>query len=238
MLFAEVRDTDRARAAVDKGVLDRLVCGDRLLKLPRDRLVQEEEVDVVESEATQAAVEADESLVMAVVADPELRRDEHLAALDPGTVDRLADFTFVPVGGSGVDQAVAGCNRALDGGHSLLRRALEDAEAEHWHLDAVVQHKGRCCCPAHAVSLRRRAPMELDRHAGDDSQPRSSPANPKARRTRRSSRPPPPRATRPRPSAQTGVGRRGCEAPSSSTSASTSWRRPAAASVPARAARG
>ena len=115
--------------------------------------MEEEEVDVVEAEPAQAAVDADERLVVAVVADPELGRDEHLGAVDAGAADRLADLALVAVGGGGVDQAVAGRDRGLDGADRLLRRALEDAEAEHRHLDAVVQRHGRGSLVLTAVSF-------------------------------------------------------------------------------------
>jgi len=156
----------------------------------------------------------------------------------PGT-DRRGDVLRVFTIGRAVlefDYRIELLARELPQSDALARpqRPLHDLVVDPFVVQRFLH------APARAGLPRRRAPVELDRHAGDDSQPRSSPANPKARRTRHcSSRPPPPRgATRPRPSAQTGVGGRGCEARSSSTSASTSWRRPGAASVPARAARG
>jgi hypothetical protein len=45
-------------------LLDRLVRADRLVELGRDRLVQQEEIDVVDAEPPQAAVEADERPVV------------------------------------------------------------------------------------------------------------------------------------------------------------------------------
>ena len=53
--------------------------------------------------------------------------------------DRSADGFLVPVGRGGVEQAVAGRERV---GHRLLGLLggdLVDAEAEHRHLDAVVE---------------------------------------------------------------------------------------------------
>ena len=126
----EVRDADRARAAGGEHLLDRLVCADGAVELARHRVVQQEEVDVVDAEPPQAAVEADECLVVAVVADPELGDDEDLAAVDRGASDPLADLALVAVCGGGVEERVAVRDRGLDRNGRLLRRALEDAEAE------------------------------------------------------------------------------------------------------------
>jgi hypothetical protein len=69
MPLAEVRDADRASAAFGVDLLDRLVRRDRRVEVGRDGVVQQEQVEVVEAEAAEAALEADESLVVAVVAD-------------------------------------------------------------------------------------------------------------------------------------------------------------------------
>src|SRR6185437_11856585 len=55
-----------------------------------------------------------------------------------------------------VDQAVAGLQRRVHGLGGDLRGRLEDAEAEGWHLDAVVQHEGRSPVP-HVACLSERA---------------------------------------------------------------------------------
>lgn len=75
MLFAEVRDADGARSAVGEEGLGGLVGGDRVLEVCRHRLVQQVQVDVVETEPPQAGLEADLCRVVAVVADPQLGRD-------------------------------------------------------------------------------------------------------------------------------------------------------------------
>jgi len=139
----EVRDADRARATGGEHLSDRLVRADGAVELGRDRLVQQDEIDVVDAEAAQTSVEADERLVVAVVADPELGDDEDLAAVDPGAPDRLADLALVAVGGGGVDERIAVRDRSLDRARRLLGRALEDAKSEGGHLDTVVQRQGR-----------------------------------------------------------------------------------------------
>jgi hypothetical protein len=90
-----------------------------------------------------ALVEGVQRLLVAVVADPHLRLEEHLAAVDAGGVDRLADLTFVAVGGGGVDMAVAGFKGGLHGVAGLFGRGLKDAEPDGGHVDAVVElHEG------------------------------------------------------------------------------------------------
>ena len=80
VILHEVCDADCARAAGGQHLLDRLVCADGVVELARHRVVQQEEVDVVDAEPPQAAVEADECLVVAVVVDPELGDDQPLIA--------------------------------------------------------------------------------------------------------------------------------------------------------------
>ena len=142
-LRAEVRDADRARPAVGEERLGGLVGADRVLEVGRHRLMQQVQVDVVDAEPAQAGLEADLRGVVAVVADPQLGGDEDLVAVDAGAADALADLALVVVGGGGVDQPVAVAQRGLDGGGGLLGRALEDAQAEGGHRDAVVQRQGR-----------------------------------------------------------------------------------------------
>jgi hypothetical protein len=61
------------------------------------------------------------------------------AAVDRRPADPLTDLALVAVRGGGVDQPVALLDRGLDRVHRLVRRALEDAEAECGQFDAVAQ---------------------------------------------------------------------------------------------------
>ena len=149
VLGAEVRDADGARPAVGEERLGRLVGADRVLEVGRHRMMQQIEVDVVDAQPAQAGVEADLRGVVAVVAHPQLGGDEDLVAGDAGAADALADLALVVVGGGRVDQPVAVTQRGLDGGGGLLGRALEDAQAEGGHRDAVVQRQGRGRCRGH-----------------------------------------------------------------------------------------
>jgi len=60
-------------------------------------MVEQEEVDAVDTKAAQAAGYAIERRLVAVVADPELGRHERLAAVNAGAADALADLPLVPI---------------------------------------------------------------------------------------------------------------------------------------------
>src|SRR3954468_19790339 len=111
--------------------------------------MKDEQVDLLDAELGCALLEPVQRLVVAVVGDPDLGLQEYLGAVEARGAHRVADLALVAVGGGRVDQAVAVAQRGLDGGGGLLGRALEDAEAESRHLDAVVQLQGRDCCRGH-----------------------------------------------------------------------------------------
>ena len=110
-----------------------------LVEVRGQRLVQDQQVDLVDAELGGALLEAVQRLVVAVVADPDLGLDEDLVAGQAGAVDGLADLALVAVRRGGVDVPVAGRERRLDGCAGLVGRGLEDPEPEGGHLDAVVQ---------------------------------------------------------------------------------------------------
>lgn len=105
--------------------------------------MEDEQVDLFDAELAGALLKPVQRLVVAVVGDPDLRLDEDLGAVQPRGADRLADLALVAVGSGGVDVAVAGRQRGLNGGGGLFVRALKDAEAERGHGDAVGQSQGR-----------------------------------------------------------------------------------------------
>lgn len=138
----EVADTDRPDLTVGQELLLGAVGGEGLVELGRQGLVQEQQVDPVDAELCGALLEAVQGLVVAVVADPDLRLDEDLVARHTGVAQCLADLTFVAIGGGSVDVPVAEVERGLDSGLGLVGRGLEDTEAEGGHLDAVVEGEG------------------------------------------------------------------------------------------------
>ena len=142
VLDHEVADADGADLAVGEQRLQRAVRLQGLVELRRQGLVQDQQVDPVDAELAGALLEAVQRLVVAVVADPDLGLQEDVGPVDAGVGDGLADLALVPVRGGGVDVPVAGRERGLDRGAGLLRRGLEDTEADGGHLDAVVQGHG------------------------------------------------------------------------------------------------
>src|SRR6266511_4916044 len=89
--------------------------------------MQEQQVDPLDAELPGALVERVQRRVVAVVADPDLRLDEHLVAGKPGATDAFTDLALVAICRGGVDEAVAGREGGLDGTRGLGRRALKDA---------------------------------------------------------------------------------------------------------------
>src|SRR5439155_10790543 len=112
------------------------------LERRRQRLVQEQQVDLVYAELAGALVEAVQRLVVAVVADPNLGLQEDVRAVQAGALYRFADLAFVSVACRRVDEAVAAFECRPDGVAGLVRGRLEDTETERGHLDTVVEANG------------------------------------------------------------------------------------------------
>ena len=148
----EVADANRPDAPISKQGLQRLVRGDGLFESVGGGLVQDEQVQIVDTELARRFVPGMQGLVIAIVTDPNLGLDEHLRTVKAGGADALPYFPLVAVGCGGVDVPVAGRQRGLDGGSGLLRGALEDAQAQGWHCDAVVESEFH----VHAFTVLRR----------------------------------------------------------------------------------
>jgi hypothetical protein len=99
----EVGDPDCPHLAVGQKVLERFV-GDGAVERGGQRLVQDQQVDLVHPELAGALVESVQGLVVPVVAVPDLGLDEDLGPADAGAADGLAGLPFVGVGGCGVDE--------------------------------------------------------------------------------------------------------------------------------------
>ena len=141
VLDHEVADPDRADLAVGEQRLQGAVGLQGPVERRRQRLVQDQQVDLLDAELAGALLEAVQRLVVSVVADPDLGLQEDLRAVQAGAVHRLADLALVAVGRGGVDVPVPGVERGADGVAGLVGGRLEDAEAEGGHLDAVVQFR-------------------------------------------------------------------------------------------------
>ena len=155
VLDHEVADADGAHLAVREERLQRPVRLERLVECRGEGLVQDEQVDLLDAQLAGALVEAVQGLVVAVVADPDLRLDDDVVAGHTGAADGVADLALVAVGGGSVDVAVARLQRSRDGGTGLLRRCLEDPQPDGGHLDLVVQLQS-----GHVTDRRRGALRE------------------------------------------------------------------------------
>ena len=147
----EVADADGADLAVGQQSLERLVGLDGEVEPTGERLVEDEQVDLVDAELAGALGEGVERLVVAVVADPHLGLDEHVVAVDAAAADGVTDTALVAIGGGGVDVSVPDAQGGLDRRGGLVGRGLEHPEADGGDLDAVVEdERGR-----HGVSFIR-----------------------------------------------------------------------------------
>ena len=151
----EVADSDRAHLVLSEQRLQGTVGLQRPLERGRQRLVQDQQVDLVNAQLKGALLEAVQRLVVSVVADPDLGLQEDFGPVQLGAAHCLADLALVSVGRRRVDVSVPGAECGADGISGLVRGRLEDAEAERGHLHPVVQlqrrggglghGRARCC---------------------------------------------------------------------------------------------
>ena len=78
MLDHEVADPDRADLAVSEQTLQRAVCPQRSVERRRQRLVEDQQVDLVDAKLAGALLEPVQSFVVPIVTDPDLRLQEDL----------------------------------------------------------------------------------------------------------------------------------------------------------------
>ena len=104
--------------------------------------MDEVQVDIVEPQLGQRKVERVQCRLRALVAVPELRRDEELAAIDAGGGQRSTDTLFVVVGLRRVDVPVADLERVDHDALRLCRLDLKYAEAELGNRGAVIENDG------------------------------------------------------------------------------------------------
>ena len=139
VLDHEVADPDRTDLAVSEQGLQGTVGLQRPVERRRQRLVQDQQVDLVDAELAGALLEAVQRLVVPVVADPNLGLQKTSDRSRSRAAHRLADLALVAVGRRGVDVAVAAAECRPDGVAGLIGRRLKYPETERGHLDAVVE---------------------------------------------------------------------------------------------------
>jgi hypothetical protein len=100
----EVRDADCARDPLAVQLLHRAPRG----VVVAERMVDQVEVEVVEAETLERGLEGATRGVLALILNPQLRRDEQLVAGDPARLDCPTDSLFVQVRGGGVERAIPG----------------------------------------------------------------------------------------------------------------------------------
>jgi hypothetical protein len=103
----EVADADRADLAAGDQCLEGAVGLQGAVERRGQRLVEDQEVDLVDAELAGALLEAVQCLVVSVVADPDLGLQEDLGPVQVGALDCLSDLALVAVGRGGVDVTVA-----------------------------------------------------------------------------------------------------------------------------------
>src|SRR3954452_9413963 len=105
--------------------------------------MQDQQVELVDTDLPGALLEPVQRGIVAVVADPDLRLDEDLLARNPGATDAFAALGLIRVRGGSVDEPVAGCDGGFDRRYRFGRWTLKDAEAKGRQLDAIVQRNAR-----------------------------------------------------------------------------------------------
>ena len=88
-----------------------------------ERLVDEVQVDVVEAETAEGGLEGTPRLLLALVLDPQLCRDEQLVSRNAARIERPTDRVLVPVRGGSVKRAESGCEGI---GYRLFRLLYRD----------------------------------------------------------------------------------------------------------------
>ncbi len=102
-------------------------------------LVQNQQVDLIDSEFAGTLVERVQRRVVAVVGDPDLGLDEDVRAIDARTAYGFADLAFVLISSGGVDVPISGLQCRLDRCNGVIGRRLVHTETQCRHRDFVVQ---------------------------------------------------------------------------------------------------
>jgi hypothetical protein len=88
---------------------------ERSVRRRRERLMEDQQVDLLDVELSGALLERVQRFVVSVVADPDLCFHEHVGAVNVQAVDRFADLALVAVSRGGVDVPIPSVERSAHG---------------------------------------------------------------------------------------------------------------------------
>jgi hypothetical protein len=140
--LGEVRHPDRA----DEPTIARVDHAPPRVDVPADarvRPVDQLQVEVVEPEHAEGALDAVDRLLATVVAPRDLRCHEQIGAVDAAATHRFADLALVLVVDRRVEQAIAALDRLDDGGDAVLAPQVVGSEAQLGKCCSVVQGESR-----------------------------------------------------------------------------------------------
>ena len=150
-----VAHADRPRSSL---LQDALQGPPAVVPLLRDGPVDQVQIDIVEAQSLQTAIEGSQRRVVPLVAVPQFGRHEHLSARHSTLPHSRAHVLLVAVEMSRVDMPVARLERPQDRLPALPAGGRPpDAEAERRHLDAVVESDDLHGCHAGLLSEDREA---------------------------------------------------------------------------------
>lgn len=139
MLGHEIADTNGAYLAIGKEVLKGAIGIQGFVERGRQGLVQDQQIELLNAQFLGALFETVQGLVKAVIVDPNLGLDEDLIARNARAANALAHFTFIAIGGCGIDVTITDAQGFLHGIGCLVRRGLKHAKTDCRYLDTVVE---------------------------------------------------------------------------------------------------
>src|SRR6476620_1466384 len=116
----EVTHADGPYLAIREQLFERPVGVQREVEAARQRLMEKQQIDPLDPKLANAPVERVQRGFVPVVADPDLRFDEHLIARDPRPTDAFSNLALIEIRSGRVDQAISLTDRELDGGTGVL----------------------------------------------------------------------------------------------------------------------
>lgn len=114
MFRHEVAYPDSANLALREKLFEGPVGRDGAIEGGWQRLMQQQQIEMIEAKLTRALLEGVQGLVVPIITDPDLRFDENLVASEAGASNPLANLSLVGVRSCRIDQAIAESQRLGD----------------------------------------------------------------------------------------------------------------------------